>query len=144
MIFAGYILLFMYTRMLLEKYIDELSKDVEVDEFALKECQMKLPALKHKWVGRLVRHKKELYKMNRDRNILVNSVADKIQDTSEIQITKPAAINLAAKHKDVIDIDDKIKDVELVVELLDKCERIFSSMSFDLKNLVEIIKMETL
>ena len=134
----------MYIRMLLEKYIDELSKDVVVDEFALKECQMKLPALKHKWVGRLVRHKKELHKLKRDRSILVSKLVDKIQDASEIQITKPAAMNLAAKHKDMIEIDDSIKDIELVVELLDKCERIFSSMSFDLKNLVEIIKMETL
>lgn len=130
--------------MQLEKYIDELTKDVEIDEFALKECQMKLPALKHKWVGRLVRHKKDLHKLKRDRSIILTTVIEKIRDASEVEITKPAAANLATQHKDIVEIDDKIKDIELVVELLDKCERIFSSMSFDLKNLVEIIKMETL
>ena len=130
--------------MLLEKYIDELTKDVEIDEFALKECQMKLPALKHKWVGRLVRHKRDIHKLKRDRSIILSTVIDKIRDASEVEITKPAAANLATRHRDIIEIDDKIKDIELVVELLDKCERIFSSMSFDLKNLVEIIKMETL
>ena len=130
--------------MLLEKYIDELTKDVEIDEFALKECQMRLPALKHKWVGRLVRHKRDIHKLKRDRSIIISTVIDKIRDASEVEITKPAAANLATRHKDIIEIDDNIKDIELVVELLDKCERIFSSMSFDLKNLVEIIKMETL
>jgi len=130
--------------MQLEKYIDELTKDVEIDEFALKECQMKLPALKHKWVGRLVRHKKELYNLQKKRRVTLNTIADKVRDSSEIQLTRPAAEKIAEKHTDMIKIDDEIKDIELVVELLDKCERIFSSMSFDMKNLVEIIKMETL
>lgn len=130
--------------MQLEKYIDELAKDVQVDEFALKECQMKLPALKHKWVGRLVRHKKDLHVLQRERYAKISKISDKVRSTSEIQLTKVAADKLAEKHKEIIEIDDKIKDIELVVELLDKCERIFSSMSFDLKNLVEIIKMETL
>ena len=130
--------------MQLEKYIDELAKDVQVDEFALKECQMKLPALKHKWVGRLVRHKKDLHVLQRERYVKISKISDKVRSTSEIQLTKIAADKLAEKHKEIIEIDDKIKDIELVVELLDKCERIFSSMSFDLKNLVEIIKMETL
>ena len=125
--------------MQLEKYIDELTKDVEIDEFALKECQMKLPALKHKWVGRLVRHKKELYNLQKKRRVTLNTIADKVRDSSEIQLTRPAAEKIAEKHTDMIKIDDEIKDIELVVELLDKCERIFSSMSFDMKNLVEII-----
>lgn len=130
--------------MQLEKYIDELAKDVQVDEFALKECQMKLPALKHKWVGRLVRHKKDLHVLQRERYVKLSEISDKVRNASDIQLTKIAADKLAEKHKEIIEIDDKIKDIELVVELLDKCERIFSSMSFDLKNLVEIIKMETL
>ena len=130
--------------MQLEKYIDELSKDIEIDEFALKECQMKLPALKHKWVGRLVRHKRDLYKLQKQRRECVSKISDKVRDSSEIQLTRPAADKIAEKHNDIIKLDDEIRDIELVIELLDKCERIFSSMSFDMKNLVEIIKMETL
>ena len=129
---------------LLEQYIDELSKDVEIDEFTLKECQMKLPAIKHKWVGRLVRHKKDLHRSLGERRELVKKVVIKIKDTQEYAMTTPAAEKLAAKHEPVIKLDDTIKDLELVIELLDKCEKIFHSMSFDIKNLVEIIKMETL
>ena len=130
--------------MQLERYIDELSKDIAIYEFALKECQMKLPALKHKWVGRLVRHKRDLYKLQKQRRESVSKISDKVRDSSEIQLTRPAANKIAEKHNDIRNLDDQIKDIELVIELLDKCERIFSSMSFDMKNLVEIIKMETL
>ncbi|MDB4464469.1 hypothetical protein N9033_00195 [bacterium] len=130
--------------MQLERYIDELSKDIAIDEFALKECQMKLPALKHKWVGRLVRHKRDLYKLQKQRQECITKISDKVRSSSEIQLTRPAANKIAEKHNDIQVLDDNIKDIELVIELLDKCERIFSSMSFDMKNLVEIIKMETL
>lgn len=129
---------------LLEQYIDELTKDVEIDEFSLKECQMKLPAIKHKWVGRLVRHKKDLYRAQGERREMVKVVVEKIKDAQEFAMTTPAAEKLAAKHEPIIKIDDQIKDLELVIEFLDKCEKIFHSMSFDIKNLVEIIKMETL
>lgn len=129
---------------LLEQYIDELSKDVHVDEFSLKECQMRLPAIKHKWVGRLIRHKSELFKLNSDKDKLLSDVVKKIQSTQEYAMTIPAAEKLAIKHEWIKSINSKIRDVELIIEFLDKCEKIFHGMSFDIKNLVEIIKMETL
>jgi len=128
----------------LERYIDELTKDVEVDEFALKECQMKLPALKHKWVGRLIRLKRDLHILQQKRYTLISAISDRVRESSEIRLTRPSADKIASKHKDIVEVDDEIKNIELIIELLDKSERIFSSMSFDLKNLVEIIKMETL
>ena len=42
--------------------------DVEIDEFNIKETQMKLPALKHKWVGRLIRHKGVFGELHNRRN----------------------------------------------------------------------------
>ena len=128
----------------LERYIDELTKDVEVDEFALKECQMRLPALKHKWVGRLIRLKRDLHNLQQKRYTLISSISDRVRESSEIRLTRPSADKIASRHKDIVEVDVEIKNTELLIELLDKSERIFSSMSFDLKNLVEIIKMETL
>ena len=45
---------------LLEEYIVELEKDVKIDQFNIRDVQMKLPAYKHKWVGRLMRQKQQL------------------------------------------------------------------------------------
>ena len=129
---------------LLDEYIEEMSADVEVDEFRLKEAQMKLPAIKHKWVGRLVRHKRDIIGVQVERRALVKTLVDKIQATAEYKITIPAAEKLAYKHEEVSVFSDRIKDLELVIEFLEKCDRIFNSMTYDIKNLVEIIKMETL
>lgn len=134
----------MYCMSLLEQYITELAKDVEIDDFSLKESQMKLPAIKHKWVGRLVRHKKELHQIHSEKRITIKTLVEKIKSSSEYAMTTPAAEKLAMKHDKVIEFDEKIRDMDLVVELLDKCDKIFHSMSFDIKNLIEIIKLETL
>ena len=47
----------------LEDYLKEMEKDVIFDDFTIKETQMKLPAIKHKWVGRLIRHKQTTHSL---------------------------------------------------------------------------------
>jgi hypothetical protein len=53
---------------MLNEYIDEMQVDLELDELNIKEVQMKVPALKHKWVGRLMRHKAQIAGLNRKRD----------------------------------------------------------------------------
>ena len=55
-----------------------------------------------------------------------------------------AAQKAAEKHSRVKAINEKIKENKLIVEFLEKSERIFSSMSFDIKNITEIMKLETM
>ena len=40
-------------------------------------------------------------------------------------------------------MDDRMKQLELIVELLEKSEKTLSSASYDLKNIIDIIKLET-
>ena len=128
----------------LEEYIKEMGVDVEIDEFNIKETQMKLPALKHKWVGRLVRHKGDLARASSRRDNVIKEIAKEVIDTATYQVTLPTAQKAAEKHKRVKDIDEEIKEHKLIVEFLEKSERIFSSMTFDIKNITEIMKLETL
>lgn len=128
----------------LEQYIKEMGEDVELDEFNLKEAQMKLPALKHKWVGRLVRHKGELERYQSARDTQIKQVAQEIIDTATYQVTFASAQKAAEKHTSIKNIDESIRECKLIVDFLEKSEKIFSSMSFDIKNIVEIMKLETL
>jgi hypothetical protein len=128
----------------LEEYIKEMGDDVELDEFNLKDTQMKLPALKHKWVGRLIRHKGELSTIMNRRDNVIKEIAQEVIATATYQVTLPTAQKAAEKHDRVKKIDLEIKENKLIVEFLEKSERIFSSMSFDIKNITEIMKLETL
>ena len=127
-----------------EEYILEMESDVVFDDFSIKDTQMKLPAIKHKWVGRLIRHKNNLNKTRAERAELVKALATKIKESSPYKVTDASAEKASYKHEDVIKMTESIKEHELIIEFLEKTERVLSSMTYDIKNLVEIMKLETL
>tara|TARA_B100002019_G_scaffold206679_1_gene179436 strand:- start:689 stop:1084 length:396 start_codon:yes stop_codon:yes gene_type:complete len=128
----------------LEEYIKEMGKDVELDEFNMKDIQMKLPALKHKWVGRLIRHRGEISKLQQSRDNMIKQISQEMIDTATYQVTLPTAQKAAEKHSSIKNIDESIKENKLIVDFLEKGEKIFSSMSFDIKNIIEMMKLETM
>jgi hypothetical protein len=129
--------------MLLEDYIKELENDLKIDELILKEYQLKLPGIKHKWAGRCIRHKLELVAIRKKREKLKKEIVDKIQEQSPVKLAIPMVERTAEKCSEITDIDNTIKELELIIELLEKSEKTLSSTSYDIKNLVDIIKLET-
>ena len=129
---------------LLEQYISELTSDVMIDEFNMKEVQMKLPAIKHKWVGRLMRTKVDIDSKYIEKAKLVQSLAEKLIEQSPVTMALPLAKKKVEDHTAIKALSAEIKELRLVVEFLEKTEKILGGISFDIKNLVEIIKLETL
>ena len=128
---------------LLERYITELGEDTAIDEFNMKDVQMKLPAIKHKWTGRLMRVRAENVKLARDKKQLVRKLTDRLVDSSPMKLSIPIAEKKVLSLDDVMDIDQRVRDNEVIALFLEKAERILSSMTFDIKNLTEIMKLET-
>ena len=85
----------------LEEYIKEMGKDVELDEFNMKDIQMKLPALKHKWVGRLIRHRGNISKLQQSRDNMIKQISQEMIDTATYQVTLPTAQKAAEKHSSI-------------------------------------------
>ena len=129
---------------IIEQYIKEMEQDVIFDDFSIKDTQMKLPAIKHKWIGRLIRHKQTIHELEREFEEIKTRLVSEAREKSSYNVTAPVLEKAVLKHKFLVDKRSDITQAKLVVELLEKTEKLFTSMSFDLKNLVEIIKMETL
>ena len=129
---------------MLEAYLKEMEKDVVFDDFTIKETQMKLPAIKHKWVGRLVRHKQELHGKESEYNNFKRRLIKEARENSTYQVTEPALEKIVVKHEKLVNRLEDIDDLKLLIEFLEKAEKLFNGMSFDIKNLIEIMKMETL
>jgi len=127
----------------LDNYIEELKVDTRVDAFNLKDVQMALPAVKHKWVGRLIRAKQEILKLETERKKKKDSLIKKLQEQSPITLSEVAAGKTIECHELLSEIDNKIKELKLVIELLEETKKTLSAMTFDIKNIVEIIKLET-
>jgi hypothetical protein len=129
--------------MRLEDYITELENDLKFDELNLKDYQQRLPGIKHKWAGRCIRHKLELITLKKNRDKLKRAIVDKINEMSPVKLTAPVAERTAENSNELTEADAKIKEIELVIELLEKSERTLNSTSYDIKNLIDIMKLET-
>jgi hypothetical protein len=124
--------------------MDEIGKDLVVDDFNLKEVQMRLPARKHFWVARLMDAKVEKNKLFAKKKRLKKELTKKLIADSPIKISIATAEQHAERHDSVLQLTESINEYTVIVEYLEKCEKVLSSMSFDLKNIVEINKMEML
>lgn len=129
---------------LLEKYMIEAEEDARVDEVSIQEKSLKLPSIKHKWVARLINTKRDEAKLKRDKRILQQQIAEQIKEKSKTAISDAAANAAASKHHKLIEIQEKIDDYASIIEYLEKIEKVFSSITWDYKNIVEIMKLETM
>ncbi len=129
---------------LLKKYIDEIGQDLVLDDFNLKEAQMRLPARKHFWVARLMDAKIKRNHLISKKKKLKKEVVKGVIADSPVRITQSAAESAAEKHESVSALNDSIGELDAVIEYLEKVEKIFSNMHWEIKNIVDINKMEQL
>lgn len=121
----------------------EVAEDTALDEFTVRDVQMKLPAIKHKWAGRLIRTKIEMLTLHKEKEKVLDKCITQLIEQSPVKLSIPLARQRVERLDHVVSINDKISTTKLVIEFLEKIERILNSMTFDIKNLTEIMKLET-
>jgi hypothetical protein len=128
---------------MLEEYIKELEGDLLINELNLKDYQLRLPAIKHKWAGRCIRHKLEIINLTKTSESLKKTLIEKIQQNAAVKLSIPAVTAAVENHDDYKNIINQIQEKKLIIELLEKTEKTLNSATYDVKNLVEIMKLET-
>lgn len=128
---------------LLNRYIDELTQDTHIDEFNVRDVQLKLPGIKHKWAGRQIRAKIELASLKSKRFGHLQTLTDSLIEASPVSLSRPTAQKKVLGHESIIEMDLKIQELEHIINFLEKTDKTLSSMTFDIRNLTEIMKLET-
>ena len=127
---------------LLERYKKDIEEDLKIDEFNIKEASLKSPGRKHFWVSILIYHKRSLLKIEAERDELKRKIVKELQFQSPVKLSTPV-LEKTSDTSDVIkQMDIKISEEKLIIEFLEKTEKIFSSLTYDIKNIVEIMKLE--
>lgn len=129
---------------LIDKYLQEAEQDAALDVFTVKDVQSKLPAIKHKWVGRLIRTKRKLNELFAQRDQIKTDLMITAKEQAMYKVSEAALEKSVSKTKKIKEIDTQIKEYKLIIDLLERTEKVFSSMTFDIKNLTEVMKLETL
>lgn len=129
---------------LLIRYREEISKDLIVDDFNIKDVQQKLPARKHFWVARLIDSKIELNNLQKLKKKLKIALIKKMSSESTVSLSHTAMSNAVDNSEEIDRLDDKIKEYEFIIEYLEKADKIMNNMHWEIKNIIEIQKLEQL
>jgi hypothetical protein len=129
----------------LEKYFEEIKEDVKFDQINILEKQLSLPAIKHKWVSYLIRSKINKTNLEKKKKDLRENILNTYKENGEIPTGIPqSAIKAKIDSTKIIkQIDEDIKDLDVVIEYLEKVEKIFSSVTYDIGNATKLMVLET-
>ena len=129
---------------LIKKYKDEIGQDLVINDFNIKEVQLRLPSRKHFWAARLIDAKIELYSLQKSKKTLKKQLVKRIQETSPVKLTPQAAEIAAESSSEISSMNDQIKEYEFIIEYLDKATSVLNQVGWDIKNIIEIQKLEQL
>lgn len=124
------------------KYTQQIAEDLKCSSLNIKEAQMLLPTKKHFWVARLIEQKVQLNSLKKKKDKLVKALIDNKQVNSPVVLSKVNQEKMCQANETVEKLTEEIKESEMIVEYLEKVEKIFSAMTYDYKNIVELMKME--
>lgn len=127
---------------ILERYSQEIAEDTAVDEINVKDVAMRLPGIKHKWVARLINHKRQLNRLENEKESIIEATMKKIKEKGDIQLSKTAMTAKISTLESVKALDEKIDEQKALVDYLEHVESIFRYMTNDIKNVIDIMKME--
>ena len=127
---------------LLKKYIEEIGEDLVLNDLNLKERQMRLPARKHFWVGRLIEAKIKRNELIATKSKLKKDLVKKVIEDSPVRINQTSAEAATEKYESVTKLNKDIKEQDTIIEYLEKVEKILGNMHWEIKNVIDMNKME--
>lgn len=122
------------------KYKEAIENDLKIDQFNIHNKVNEIPSLKHFWVAKLIESKIELKKLQKKKNELLKKVRESQQIGLKLSVS--SLKEMEEKSPVLNEINEQIEEMELIVEYLEKTEKVFSSTTYDLKNAIELMKME--
>lgn len=129
---------------LIKRYKEEIGNDLVINDFNIKEVQLRLPARKHFWAARLIDAKIELHSLQKQKKALKKQIVKRLQQEAPIKLTQQSAEIAAESSNEISSLNDQIKEYEFVIEYLDKATSVLNQVGWDIKNIIEIQKLEQL
>lgn len=124
------------------EYQKGIEKDLKLDDFTLDEVVKQIPSKKHFWVGRLIEAKIKLKTLENSKKEAIQQVNSR--QKASIGLSQNSVEKILNNNEVVQKINDKIDEWKLIIEYLEKVEKIFSQVTYDIKNVIDMKKMEVM
>ena len=122
--------------------MEEIGEDLVLNDLNLKQQQQRLPARKHFWVGRLIDAKIKRNDLITEKRKLKKDLVKKVIEDSPVRINQTSAESAAERYESVVKLNKGIQEQDTIIEYLEKVEKILSNMHWEIKNVIDMNKME--
>ena len=122
--------------------MEEIGEDLVLNDLNLKQQQQRLPARKHFWVGRLIDAKIKRNDLIAEKRKLKKDLVKKVIEDSPVRINQTSAESAAERYESVVKLNKGIQEQDTIIEYLEKVEKILSNMHWEIKNVIDMNKME--
>ena len=122
--------------------MEDIGQDLVLNDLNLKEQQQRLPARKHFWVGRLIEAKIQRNELIATKSKLKKDLVKKVIEDSPVRINQTSAEAATEKYESVTKLNKDIKEQDTIIEYLEKVEKILGNMHWEIKNVIDMNKME--
>ena len=122
--------------------MEDIGQDLILNDLNLKEQQQRLPARKHFWVGRLIEAKIKRNELIATKSKLKKDLVKKVIEDSPVRINQTSAEAATEKYASVAKLNNSIKEQDTIIEYLEKVEKILGNMHWEIKNVIDMNKME--
>ena len=122
--------------------MEEIGEDLVLNDLNLKQQQQRLPARKHFWVGRLIDAKIKRNDLIAEKRKLKKDLVKKVIEDSPVRINQTSAESAAERYESVVKLNKSIQEQDTIIEYLEKVEKILSNMHWEIKNVIDMNKME--
>ena len=122
--------------------MEDIGQDLVLNDLNLKEQQQRLPARKHFWVGRLIEAKIKRNELIATKSKLKKDLVKKVIEDSPVRINQTSAEAATEKYESVTKLNKDIREQDTIIEYLEKVEKILGNMHWEIKNVIDMNKME--
>ena len=126
---------------ILKEYQSQYEEFCNIDDFNIEERAKRIPAEKHFWVCRLIDAKIEKDKLYKIKAQSKKTLERKVIEESPVKLNKQI-MDALEESPTLETLNQKIREQEFIVEYL---ERLVSQISFiaqDIKNIIEIKRLQ--
>jgi hypothetical protein len=106
------------------------------------EKSLQIPSIKHYWVAELYRTKIQIQKLEKAKKERMKQV--QANQVSEIGLSKSSIMAQVNNDELIIKINDKLEELKIIVEYLEDAKYVLGRVTDDLKNRIELEKVERL
>ena len=128
----------------LQRYVEQIKSDLEINQINILEVAKTLPAKRHHWSARLIEHKIKASNLEKQKAHIIKEVSSNIAKSSPVGVSTRSLAGAAEASDEIRSINEQIIDQKNIIEFLESVQKNFFSVSFDLKNIIEIMKLEQL